>query len=45
MKAWIESGTIQGNPDPAKFNYDSVIDMRFVNEGLKKLNWQVADKR
>jgi ABC-type nitrate/sulfonate/bicarbonate transport system substrate-binding protein len=45
MKAWVESGTIQGNPDPAKFNYDSVIDMRFVNEGLKKLNWQVSDRR
>ncbi|MGX5805500.1 ABC transporter substrate-binding protein [Bradyrhizobium sp. Arg314] len=39
LKAWIETGTIGGNPDPETFPYDTVIDMSLVDEGLRKLGW------
>jgi NitT/TauT family transport system substrate-binding protein len=39
MRAWVESGTIVGNPDPVTFPYAEVIDMRFVVEALKKIGW------
>ncbi len=39
LQAWIDSGLVGGNPDPAKFPYDKVIDMRFVKEGLAKIGW------
>ena len=39
LRAWIETGTIGGNPDPATFPYDRMIDMRFVEAGLKDLGW------
>jgi NitT/TauT family transport system substrate-binding protein len=39
LKAWIETGTIGGNPDPATFPYDEIIDMRFVDAGLKVIDW------
>ena len=40
LRAWLETGTIGGNPDPNTFPYKEVIDMRFVDQGLKELNWQ-----
>lgn len=39
LQAWIETGLIGGNPDPAKFAYDEVIEMSLVKEGLAKLGW------
>ena len=39
MRAWVESGTIAGNPDPITFPYGDVIDMRFVLDALKKTGW------
>ena len=39
LRAWLETGTIGGNPDPATFPYDRIIDMQFVDAGLKALNW------
>lgn len=39
IKAWIETGTIGGNPDPNTFPYDEVIDMTLVDQGLQKLGW------
>ena len=45
MRAWLETGSISGNPDPSKYPYDDIIDMRFVNEGLKKLNWSLPSRK
>lgn len=39
IRAWLETGTIPGNLNPATFAYDSVIDMSLVSDGLKKINW------
>src|SRR5260370_32998532 len=40
LRGWIVAGLVGGNPDPATFPYDKVIDMRFVDEGLKKVGWK-----
>ncbi|BCH32345.1 hypothetical protein MesoLjLc_42750 [Mesorhizobium sp. L-8-10] len=39
IQAWLETGTIGGNPDPNTFPYDEIIDMSLVDEGLQKLGW------
>lgn len=39
IQAWIETGTIGGNPDPKTFPYDEIIDMSLVDEGLQKIGW------
>lgn len=39
LQPWLESGLVGGNPDPQKFAYDELIDMRFVEAGLKQLGW------
>jgi ABC-type nitrate/sulfonate/bicarbonate transport system substrate-binding protein len=39
MRAWIESGTIAGNPDPVTYPYSQVIEMKFVFDALKKIGW------
>ena len=39
MRAWLETGTIQGNPDPANYPYQDVIDMSYVEDALKKIGW------
>ncbi|WOS65492.1 ABC transporter substrate-binding protein [Sinorhizobium fredii] len=41
LRAWIETGSIGGNPDPQTFPYDKVIDMRFVEKGLADLGWSI----
>jgi NitT/TauT family transport system substrate-binding protein len=41
LRAWIQTGLIGGNPDPDKFPYSEVIDMRFVESGLKQLGWSL----
>jgi NitT/TauT family transport system substrate-binding protein len=40
IQAWIETGSIGGNPDTTTFPYDEVIDMSLVEEGLNKLGWK-----
>lgn len=42
MRAWLETGTIQGNPDPVNFPYPDVVDMSYVFDALKKINWVLA---
>ena len=39
LRAWLETGTIGGNPDPATFPYADVIDMQFVEAGLMAIGW------
>jgi ABC-type nitrate/sulfonate/bicarbonate transport system substrate-binding protein len=39
IQAWIETGSIAPNLDPKTFPYDKIIDMRFVEQGLKDLGW------
>lgn len=39
MRAWLETGTIQGNPDPVTYPYQEVIDMSNVLAALKKIEW------
>lgn len=39
IRAWIETGTIGGNPDPQSFPYGEIIDMSLVDEGLAKIGW------
>lgn len=41
LRAWIETGSIGGNPDPNTFPYDEIIDMRFVEKGLTDLGWSI----
>lgn len=41
LRAWIETGSIGGNPDPNTFPYDEVIDMSFVDKGLADLGWKI----
>ncbi len=43
LQAWIETGLIGGNPDPKTFPYHEVIDMQFVDAGLKRIAWNIAD--
>ena len=37
LRAWLETGSIGGNPDPATFPYEPMIHMAFVDQGLAKL--------
>lgn len=39
LRAWIETGTIGGEPDPATFAYADIIDMQFVEAGLAANGW------
>lgn len=45
MRAWIETGTIQGAADAASFPYQDVIEMGYVNDALKKIGWTVPAAR
>jgi hypothetical protein len=42
VQAWIETGLIGGNPNPATFPYDQAIDMRFVAAAVQRLGWSIA---
>jgi NitT/TauT family transport system substrate-binding protein len=39
IQAWIETGSVAPNLDPKTFPYSQIIDMRFVEQGLKDINW------
>ena len=41
LQAWLETGSIGGNPDPATFPYASTLTMNFVEDGLSKLGWTI----
>lgn len=41
IQAWIETGTVGGNPDPKTFPYGEILDMSLVDEGLRKIGWSV----
>lgn len=41
LRAWLETGSIGGNPDPDTFPYGSMLTMQFVEDGLDKLGWTI----
>lgn len=41
LRAWLETGSIGGNPDPATFPYAQMLHMDFVEAGLSDLAWTI----
>lgn len=41
LRAWIDTGSIGGNPDPATFPYAQMIQMGLVEDGLAALGWTI----
>lgn len=41
LRAWLETGSIGGNPDPKTFPYGQMLSMQFVEDGLHGLGWKI----
>ncbi|GAA2814870.1 hypothetical protein GCM10010836_02470 [Aminobacter aminovorans] len=41
LRAWLETGSIGGNPNPETFPYSQMLAMQFVERGLQGLNWKI----